>query len=415
MAEDLRLAFVDFKRGSYIVIEGKQNADRFFIIRRGRVRISKEVEIVKEEGDILGPGDFFAVISTMSSHSHIETAQALTDVTLISVRKDQYGRLIQQNPQIAKKIILQFSKRLRYLDEALSRLTLKNAVDAEPSHLFNIGEYYAKQSRYDQAYYAYQQYIKYCPAGDKVNAARRRMSEIAPALKTFRPKYKPDEFNRTYPKDSMLFCEGEPGDDLYIIQRGSVKIVKVVDNSEVLLAVLRAGDIFGEMALLESKPRAASAAAHEECMVLAVNRANFERMISTQPQIIARLTILLSERIWLIYKQLANTLITDSLGRMYDALLMQLEKNRVAVDEPTAYSFDFGPQELINMVGIPQEEAAFVLGKMMKDKKIQALDGKIYVEDVVEIARQSKFYKRMHKITQARREQMAPRHAWRPV
>jgi CRP-like cAMP-binding protein len=49
------------------------------------VRISKEVEVVKEE-DTLGPGDFFGVISTMSGHSHIETAQALTNVTLIFSR-----------------------------------------------------------------------------------------------------------------------------------------------------------------------------------------------------------------------------------------------------------------------------------------------------------------------------------------
>jgi adenylate cyclase len=123
-----------------------------------------------------------------------------------------------------------------------------------------------------------------------------------------------------------------------------------------------------------------------------------------QPQIITRLTILLSERIWFIYKQLANTLITDPLGRMYDALLIQLEKNRVAVDEPAAYTFDFGPKELINMVGIPQKDAAFVLGKIMKDKMVQVLNDKIHAADVVEIARQSEFYKRTDKITKARQE-----------
>jgi CRP-like cAMP-binding protein len=404
MAEELQLTFANFKKDSYIVIEGKQNADRFFIIRQGKVKISKEVEIVKEEGDILGPGDFFGVLSTMSSHSHIETARALTDVTLISVRKDQYGHLIQKNTPVAMKIILQFSRRLRYLDEAFSRLTLKSTAGAEPSHLFNVGEYYVKQRRYDHAYYAYRQYIKYCPGGDKVSEARRRMTELVPSIKAVRPEYKPDEFNRSYPKDSMLFSEGEPGDELYIIQQGSVKIAKIVDDSEVLLAVLKAGDIFGEMALLEAKPRAASAVAYEDCMVLAVNRANFERMITTQPQIITRLTILLSERIWFIFKQLANTLIADPLARMYDALLMQLEKNRVAVDEPAAYSLDFGPDELINMVGIPREDAVFALGKIMKDKMVQVVNGKIYVADVVEITRQSEFYKRMDKITKARQE-----------
>jgi CRP-like cAMP-binding protein len=405
MAGQLQLTFVNFKKGSYIIVEGKQNADRFFIIRTGKVRISKEVEVVEEEGgNVMGPGDFFGVVSTMSSHSHIETAQALTDVTLISVQKEQYGQLIQKNTPIAMKIILQFSRRLRYLDEALSRLTLKSTADAEPSHLFNVAEYYVKKSQYNQAYYAYHQYIKYCPRGDNVALARQRMMKIAPYVKALKLDYKPDEFNRTYPKDSMLFSEGEPGDELYIIQRGSVKIAKIVDNSEVLLAVLKAGDIFGEMALLEAKPRAASAVAYEDCMVLAVNRVNFERMISTQPQIIARLTILLSERIWFIYKQLANTLITDPLGRMYDALLIQLEKNRVAATASSSYVFDFGPKELVNMVGIPEKDASFVLRKMMENKMIQVMNDKIYVADVTEITKQTEFYRKMQKIAKARME-----------
>jgi CRP-like cAMP-binding protein len=403
MAGQLQLTFVNFRKDAYIVVEGKRNADRFFIIHQGKVRISKEVEVVEEEGgNIMGPGDFFGVVSTMSSHSHIETAQALTDVTLISVQKDQYGQLIQKNTQVAMKIILQFSRRLRYLDEALSRLTLKNIAGAALSHLFSVGEYYARQSQYNQAYYAYHQYIKHYPKGDKANEVRQKMMKIAPYVKAIKLDYKPDEFNRTYPKNSMLFSEGEPGDELYIIQRGSVKITKIVDNSEVLLAVLKAGDIFGEMALLEAKPRAASAVAYEDCMVLVVNRVNFERIITTQPQIIARLTTLLSERIWFIYKQLANTLITDPLGRMYDALLIQLEKNGVSTTTPASYTFDFGPKELTNMVGIPQKDASPILRKMLGNEMVQVVNDKIHVVDVVEIARQTEYYWKMQRIGKAR-------------
>jgi CRP-like cAMP-binding protein len=340
----------------------------------------------------------------MSSHSHIETAQALTDVTLISVQKEQYGQLIQNNTPVAMKIILQFSKRMRYLDEALTRLTLKNNAESDPSHLFKVAEYYAKQSQYNQAYYAYHQYIKYCPRGQNVNLARERMMKIAPYAKAVKMDFRSDEFTRVYPKDSMIFSEGESGDELYIIQKGSVKIAKIVDNNEVLLAVLKTGDIFGEMALLESKPRAAGAVAYEDCQVLAVNRANFERMIGTQPQIIARLTTLLAERIWFIYKQLANTLITDPLGRMYDALLIQLERNRVNVNSSQSCTFDFGPRELVNMVGLPQGDGTLVLRKMMENRKIQILKDKVYVVDVSEIVKQTEYYRKMQKIEKARRE-----------
>ena len=412
MAGQIHLSFVNFQKDSYIVVEGKQNADRFFIIHQGKVRISKEVEVVEEEGgNILGPGDFFGVVSTMSSHSHIETARALTDVILISVQKDQYSELIQKNTSVAMKIILQFSKRLRYLDEAHTRLTLKSTAEADLSHLFEVAEYYVRQSQYNQAYYAYTQYLKYCPQGEHIAAARERMAKIAVYVKGIKTNFGPDEFNRTYPKNSMIFAEGEPGNELFIIQKGSVKIVKVVDENEVLLAVLKAGDIFGEMALLESKPRAASTVAYEDCQLLAVNRANFERMIVTQPQLIARLTTLLAERIWFIYKQLANTLLRDPLGRMYDALLLQLEKNRISTIGQNPHTFDFGPKELANMVGLPQKDAALVLRKMLENRKIQIVEDKIYTSSVVEITKQSEFYRKMQKIETARQEAKSQTHS----
>jgi CRP-like cAMP-binding protein len=330
MDNPLQLSFVNFKKDSYIIVEGKQNADRFYIIRSGHVRIIKETEVVEEEtGSTLGPGEFFGVISTMSNHSHIETAQAMEDVTLISVYREQFGLLIEKNAPVAMKIVMVFSRKMRFLDEALMRLTLKNTAEADPSHLFKVAEFYARQSQYNQAYYSYYQYLKFCPNGQNAATARERLTKIQPYSKAVYLDGSTEEFNRFYPKDTMVFTEGMPGSELYIIQKGSVKITKIVGDSEILLAVLKPGDIFGEMAILENKPRSASAVSFEDAYLLAVNKANFERMVQTQPQIVTRLTTLLSERLWFIYKQLANTLITDPLGRVYDALLMTLEKLRV--------------------------------------------------------------------------------------
>jgi CRP-like cAMP-binding protein len=394
MADQLQLKFVHFSKGSYIVIEGKHNADRFYIIHQGKVAISKEIEVVAEEGNILGPGDFFGVISTMSSHSHIETVQTLTDTSLISVKKDQYPQLIQQNTPVAMKIILQFSRRMRYLDEALTSLTLKHTGDSNAS-LFNIGEYYVKKNQYHQAFYAYNQYIKYNPHGAQVAAARMRMMKIAPYAKGVRLSFPSDEVFRTYTPNSMIFSEGEGGDELFIIQSGAVKITKIVDNNEVLLAVLKTGDIFGEMALLESKPRAASAVAYEDCKVKVINRANFEQMISQEPQMIARLTTLLAERIWSIYKQLANTLITNPLGRMYDALLIQLEKNRISRQYNGSFYFDIGPNELVSMVGLSPAESEPVLKKLLSNSLLKVVNNKLYVSRVLEIYRQGEYYKKI--------------------
>jgi CRP-like cAMP-binding protein len=397
MDNPLQLIIANLSKGSYIIVEGKQNADRFFIIRTGKVALSKEVEVVEEErGNILGPGDFFGVISTMSAHSHIETAQALTDVSLISVQKHQYPLLIQTNTPVAMKIILQFSQRMRYLDEALTKLTLKKNSESNPSQLFNIGEYYAKKNQYSQAFYAYNQYIKYNPRGENVSIARMRMMKIAPYVKGVKFSFDSGDPVRSYEKNSMIFSEGENGDELYIIRTGSVKIVKIVDDNEVLLAVLKAGDIFGEMALLESKPRVASAVAYENCQVTVLNKANFEMAIIQEPQMIARLTTLLAERIWSIYRQLANTLIDNPLGRMYDALLIQLDKNRVPSSKYNgSFYFDMGPEELANMVGISPEEGKLALKKLLENRNIKVVNNRIYVANSLEIFRQSEYYKKI--------------------
>jgi len=403
MAAPLQLAFVNFAANSYIIVEGKRNADRFFIIRSGKVRLSKEVQIVTEEqGYTLGPGDFFGVVSTMSGNSHIETVKALTDVTLISVQKDQFSQLIQNNAPVAMKIILQFSKRMRFLDESLTRLTLKNISVEDPSHIFHVAEYYARHNQFDQAFFAYQKFVKCCPQDENTQNAIERMKKIAPYVKNVQKPFPPDENNRSFAKNQIIFFEGEPGDELFIIQKGSVKIIKITENNEILLAVLKTGDIFGEMALLESKPRAAGAVAYEDCQLLAVNRANFEQMIKTQPQLIARLTTLLSERIWLIYKQLANTQISEPIGRMYDMLQIQLDKKKVDITASTNYSFDFGLKELINMVGLSQGDGTICGKKLMDNHAFQIINDKLFIKDVKEITKQNAYYRKMQHLEKVR-------------
>jgi CRP-like cAMP-binding protein len=410
MASPLQLSIVNFKQGSYIIVEGKQKADHFYIIRNGKIRLTKDVEIVEEEGgNILTAGDFFGVVSTMSSHSHIETAMALTDVSLISVHRNQYEILIKRNTPVAMKIIQGFSKKIRYLDEAHTRLTLRSTASADVSHLFKVAEYYAKQNLYNQAYYAYYRYIQYCPTGPDLDVAKERLALIKPYAKAVYLDSDLDSFNRVYPKSTMIFSENEPGKELYIIQKGSVKITKIVNNNEVMLAILKPGDIFGEMALIENKPRSASAIAYEDCALLTVNKKNFQMMVKTQPQLITKLTTILAERIWFMYKQLANTMVKDPIGKMYDALSIQLEKNRVRINSGENYTFEFGPNELLNFCGLPLKDGEMYLKKFFENRKLRVVDNKIFTTDVEDIIKQSEYYKKMQKIENARRDHLRSR------
>jgi len=394
-----KLSVVQFGKGAYIIVEGKSGAGHFYIIRTGKVQILKTTEIVQEQdGGILGPGDFFGVISSMASQRRIETARALTDVSLIMVPKEEYVHLIKNNKQVPMKIISSFARRMRHLDDALAKLTTKHATDTDITHIYSIAQYYLKQKQYNQAYYALYQYIRLCSHDIHIDKAKQELESIKPHAKAvYLDSDTNIEFNRKYPKDTVIFLEMMRGSEMYIIQQGSVKITKVSNDNEIMLALLRTGDIFGEMALIDQKPRSASAITFEDSVLLAVNRINFERIVDTQPQVIARLTVLLAERIWVLYRQLANTTIVNKLGRLYDALLVQLEKDHVALVPGQAYTLGFGPQELINWVGVPLSEGDLLIRELLNDRSVNVIEGKIYISNVEEVYKQAQYYRKMQK------------------
>jgi len=388
-------AVVKLAKDSYFIIEGKTNTEKFYIIQEGKVQIIRDVDkVIRGKDTIAGPGDIIAAVSVMSGFSFIETAIANTDITMLAVEKKQYGNLIRDNTPIAVKIIQQFSHRLRTLDEMLSRLTLSATAESGPSHLLKIAEFYAGQRKPNQSYYAYQQYTAHCPDAPDMEDIKQKMARLAPTVKVRKPEYPSDKMERTYPADCLLFAEGEPGDELYVIQEGSVKISKIMNNQEVVLAVLRKGDIFGEMALLENKPRTATAETPENCTVLAVNQANFTNLIKTSPELVARMTTLMAERIWLMYRQLANAMITNPLDRIYDALLIQLEKERVPLNSNHPYMCNFSFKELADMARIPLKEHDALLPKILLTKRISIVQGKLLVSDPSYVLRQTDYYRR---------------------
>jgi CRP-like cAMP-binding protein len=392
---------VHLKKNAYIFVEGKQNADKFYIIKQGGVRIIREA-LSDENGGLLGPGEMFGLISTMAAHGYIESAVAATDVALLAVERKQYGSLIRKVNSVAVNSIKAFSQKLRELDIALSQRTLNNTASADPSHVIQIGDFYRNSGKLSSALYAYSQYLALRPDAPDAGDIMAIIAEMKKTPIGTRTEYPPDKMIQAYPKGHLLFAEGEIGHTMYIIQAGSVKITKVVDNKEIILAVLNKGDIFGEMALLEDKPRAATAEVYEDCTLLAVNRENFSNLIKDQSDMVVRMATLMSERIWLLYRQLDNTFIENPLGRVYDALLIQLEKNRVDINSHEPYECNFGIRELIGMAGIPESENKYLDRKVAGDGKLVFKDDKIHIEKISDILKESIFYRRSQKIAENR-------------
>lgn len=391
----LQLSFVNFRKGSYLVVEGKAESDRFFIIQSGNVRCFKANDVSGEAAKLLGPGDFVGVIPCMSGHSQIETVIAMTDVTGISVRRDQYPELIMRNTPVAMKIIRTFANRMRSMNETLTKLTLNNVVADTPEHIFDVADYYDKSGNSDIAVYAYYQYLKACPHGGNFEKAKSRFISLK-AITHAVYFESTQELLRTYPKNTMIFSESQNGPDMFILQDGQVKISKVVNGNEVTLAMLKKGDMFGEMALLENKPRSASAIAHEQCRLMVVNRENFDQMVATQPQLIARLTTTLADRLWSMYRQLDNANLHDPLQKLIDMLALQVEKAKITIAANVQYQTDLTIYDLANMCGIPKEMQAEGLYKLQTDPHVKLVDGKILVPDCLELMKQAAFYRKQN-------------------
>lgn len=383
----LQLSFVNFRKDSYILVEGKNDSDKFYIIKTGNVKCFKMNDPNNISTKTLGPGDFVGVIPCMSGHSQIENVVALTDVSCISVRKDQYSELIEKNTSVALKIIRTFAHRVRSMNEQLTQLALNSISIDSPEHIFDVAEYYERVRRTDIAAYAYNSYLRECPQGIKAFDAEFRLNILRSPI-VAQPYTSHSELIRSYKKDTMIFSESQSGSDMFIIQDGVVSISKVVDGNEVTLAMLKRGDMFGEMALLENKPRSASAIAHEDCRLMVVNRQNFDQMVGTQPQLISRLTTMLSERLWSMYRHLDNACLRDYQHKMIDMLALQLEKNR---KYSGPYQSDISVMDLATMCVIPQHHLYTVTSEFQSNGRIKIVNGKIYVPDCLEVLKQSAF------------------------
>ncbi len=99
---------------------------------------------------------------------------------------------------------------------------------------------------------------------------------------------------RRYPAEAVIFREGDPGDAIYVIARGRVRISRQISGGEEAFAILDPGAIFGEMALLDpGSGRSADARAHEEAVVLELPRDRFDALETADPEGCAQLSALL--------------------------------------------------------------------------------------------------------------------------
>jgi len=97
------------------------------------------------------------------------------------------------------------------------------------------------------------------------------------------------KYLKHFPKGSVLFSEGDEGEDMYIVRAGLVAIKKRVPHGEITVAMLEKGDFFGEMALLERIPRTAGAEVVEDADLIVIGSEVFGDMVKSNPEIAVRM------------------------------------------------------------------------------------------------------------------------------
>ncbi|MEE8361417.1 MAG: Crp/Fnr family transcriptional regulator [Gemmatimonadales bacterium] len=132
---------------------------------------------------------------------------------------------------------------------------------------------------------------------------------------------------RTYPKGSVIVFEDDPGDTLYLVADGQVKVVLIgEDGREVILSVLGQGTFFGEMALLDDRPRSAHVIAMEDSILLLLRRDDFQARLRQSPAVAISLLSELSGRLRLADEKIGALVLLDVNGRVA-ALLLRLAQD----------------------------------------------------------------------------------------
>ncbi|MDQ3003313.1 MAG: Crp/Fnr family transcriptional regulator [Fibrobacterota bacterium] len=187
---------------------------------------------------------------------------------------------------------------------------------------------------------------------------------------------------KTYPKGDIILMEDEDtNQSLFIIAKGEVKVVLTAeDGREAILASLKEGDFFGEMALLDGEPRSATVRAVEESRLLTIRREDFLLAMKKQPDLALTLLSEMSGRLRKSNRQISSLALMRVYGRVAATLLQLMEERGIRTKTKDGKSIivvkDRPTQQFIaDMSGTTRETVSRVLNFFQKKGYI-VLDGK---------------------------------------
>jgi CRP-like cAMP-binding protein len=158
---------------------------------------------------------------------------------------------------------------------------------------------------------------------------------------------------RLVPADTTLFSKGDPGDALYAVCTGTVKItVPSVDGREAMFNLLHSGEIFGEIALLDGQPRTADAVTMTDCELMVIERRDFMAFVHSEPKVALKLIELLCARLRWASEHFEEVVFLNLPTRLARTLLRLEERDgEPALQQKVAVT----QQQLSLMLGVTRE------------------------------------------------------------
>lgn len=183
-----------------------------------------------------------------------------------------------------------------------------------------------------------------------------------------------ESFAEEFSAGTVLFEEGDEGRTMYVIQVGEVEISRSIAGERKVLAKIPAGEFLGEMAILNDRPRSATATVVAAARLLVIDRSTFETMLRGRSEIALRLIQTMASRLERANQQIELLLLTDNTHRVVMAL------RQLADGEPTdgdgAVFLPLSVSDLANKASLPRDEILDILQRLALARLV------LYAEEV---------------------------------
>ena len=154
-----------------------------------------------------------------------------------------------------------------------------------------------------------------------------------------------------FARNAMILTEGDAGDALFVVRSGEVKVVLAGDDGrEVILTVLGVGAHFGELSLIDGRPRSAHVVATQPASLLILRRSDFRRQVEQNPRVAWGLLVELARRLRQADGTIGSLVLLDVSGRVAKVLL-----EHAPAGEPATLTRHLTHQTIAQMIGASRE------------------------------------------------------------